>query len=241
MIYWVSTEALLNLITSIRFSITYSWILANQCFWASGLDSTNIQVLATIYSMSAEDSLNGVAHSWFRCPFCWPSVNQCNFPGLDFISSIQFPTVIWSISRRLSQCCSLNLEVSPSTLSKSFYFVNSGCVYFWSRTQFTLIICLVKLQPLVQSHDSLAQIMISDSRLSCFIILLLSSTLTKLLTCCVGLLFLIHFLIWKFSGCDLLQVIETEASYVLHIISCFDFIQSSKSQSILFDCMWFMS
>ena len=157
MIYWASTEALLNLITSIRFSITYSWHLVNQCFLASGLDSTSIQILATIYSMSAEDSLNGAAHSWFRRPFFWPSVNQCIFPGLDFISSIQFPTVIWSISRRLSQCCSLNLEVSPSTLSKSFHFVNSACVYCLLRTRFTLIICLVKLQPLAQSRDSLAQ------------------------------------------------------------------------------------
>ena len=139
MIYWASTEALLNLITPIRFSITYSWILANQSFWASGLNSTSIQILATIYSMSAEDSLNNVVHSWFRCPFFWPSVNQCKIPGLDFISSIQFPTVIWSISRRLSQCCSLNLEVSPSTLSKSFYFVNSACVYCLSRTPFIYV------------------------------------------------------------------------------------------------------
>ena len=157
MIYWASTEALLNLITPIRFSITYSWHLVNQCFLASGLDPTSIQILATIYSMSAEDSLNGAAYSWFRRPFFWPSVNQCIFPGIDFISSIQFPTVIWSISRRLSQCCSLNLEVSPSTLSKSFYFVNSACVYCLLRTRFTLIICLVKLQPLAQSRDSLAQ------------------------------------------------------------------------------------
>ena len=104
-------------------------------------DSTSIQILATIYSMSAEDSLNGVAHSWFRCPFFWPSVNQGIFPGLDFISSIQFPTLIWSISRRLSQCCLLNLEVSPSTLSKSFYFANSASIYCLSRVRFTLIIC----------------------------------------------------------------------------------------------------
>ena len=153
MIYWASTEALLNLITPISFSITYFWLLANECFWVSGLDSTSIQILATIDSMSAEDSLNGVAHTWFRCPFFWPSVNQCIFPGLDFISSIQFPTVIWSISSRLSQCCWLNWEVSPSILSKSFYFVNSACVYCLLRTRFTLIICLVKLQPLAQSHD----------------------------------------------------------------------------------------
>ena len=157
MVYWSPIEALMNLITPIRFSITYSWLLANQCSWASALDSTSIQILAMIYSISAEDSLNGVAHSWFRCPFFWPSVNQCIFPGVDSISSIQFPTVIWSISWRLSQCWSLNLEVSPSTWSKSFYFVNFECVYCLSRTRFALIICLVKLQPLAQSHNSLAQ------------------------------------------------------------------------------------
>ena len=82
----------------------------------------------------------------------------------------------------------------------------------------------------------LLKVIISDSRLSYHIILLLSSTLMKLLTCRVGLLFLIHFLIWKFSGCYLLQVIETEASYAPRVISCFDFIRSRKSQSILFDC-----
>ena len=157
MIYWASTEAWLNLITLMRFSITYSWILPNQCFWASGLDSTRIQILATIYTMSEEDSLDGVAHSWFRCVLFWTSVNECIFAGIDFISSIQYPTVIWSTSRRLSQCCSHNVEVSPSTLSKSFHFFNSACVYCLSRTRFTLIICLFKLQPLSQSHDSLAQ------------------------------------------------------------------------------------
>ena len=84
--------------------------------------------------------------------------------------------------------------------------------------------------------------MISDNGLSFHVILLrLSSTLTKLVTCSVGLLFLIHILIWKFSGCDLLQVVETEASYVLHVIHCFDIIPLSKSQSILFDGTWFMS
>ena len=79
------------------------------------------------------------------------------FPGFDFISSIQFPNVIWSISRGPSQCCSLNLEVSPSTLSKSFYFVNSACVYFLSRTRSNLVICLLKLQPAAQSHYLLVQ------------------------------------------------------------------------------------
>ena len=93
------------------------------------------EVLVTIYSLSAKGSLNRGAHSWFRCPFSWPSANQIFFPGFDFISSIQFPTVIWSISRGPSQCCSLNLEVSPSTLSKSFYFVKSACVYCLLRTR----------------------------------------------------------------------------------------------------------
>ena len=242
MIYWAPTKASLNLITPIRFNISYTWFSANQFFWASGLDSTSIHVLVTIYSLSAKGSLNRGAHSWFRCPFFWPSANQFFFPVFDFISSIQFPTVIWSISRGPSQCCSLNLEISPSTLSKSFYFVNSACVYCLSRTRSNFVICLVKLQPAAQSHDLLAQSMISDNGLSFHVILLrLSSTLIKLVKCSVGLLFLMHILIWKFSGCDLLQVVETEASYVLHIIQCFNIIPLSKSQSILFDGTWFMS
>ena len=166
--------------------------------------------------MSTDGSLNCVPHTWFRCSFFWASANQCLFSVLDFISSILFLAVICSVCGRLSQFCSFNLGVSPSTLSKSFFFVNSACVCNLSTTRFSLAKCLVKSQPLAQS-------MILYTRLSCNVILI------KLLTCRVGITFLIHILILEFSGRDLLQVTETYAGNVLHIISSFDFLPLSKS------------
>ena len=58
--------------------------------------------------------------------------------------------------------------------------------------------------------------------MSCHSDVTLSSTLMKLLTCQVGIIFLIHILIWKLGECDLLQ-----------------FMLLSKLHLIHSDCTWF--
>ena len=56
-----------------------------------------------------------------------------------------------------------------------------------------------------------------------FILVLLSSTLMKKLTCNVGIISINAFLVWIFSWRDLFQVTGTDASCVLYII-CSQFI-----------------
>ena len=65
---------------------------------------------------------------------------------------------------------------------------------------------LAKFQPVDQNHDL-------ETRILChFILVLLSSTLMKQLTCYVGITFLISILVWIFSEHDLFQVTGTDSS-----------------------------
>ena len=68
-IWWVSTEALLNLVAPAGFNCTFFWFWSNQCFWASGFDSVSILFLTIIGSVLDEGSLNQGSHIWFRCFF----------------------------------------------------------------------------------------------------------------------------------------------------------------------------
>ena len=54
--------------------------------------------------------------------------------------------------------------------------------------------------------------------------------------CSVGIIFLIHILVWKLSGYDLLQVTGIDTSCVFELI-CFQFTISTKSRPILSDCI----
>ena len=75
------------------------------------------------------------------------------------------------------------------------------------------LVQLIQAQP---DFSRLLKVMILETRILCHLILvLLSSTLMKQLTCSVGIISIIIILVWIFSESDLFQVIGTDASCVL--------------------------
>ena len=77
----------------------------------------------------------------------------------------------------------------------------------------------VQLSHTWSDFSRLLRVMISETRILChFILVLLSSTLMKQLTCYVDIISLISILVWIFSERDLFQVTGTDASCVLYII-----------------------
>ena len=75
------------------------------------------------------------------------------------------------------------------------------------------LVQFIQAQP---DFSRLLKVMILETRILCHLILvLLSSTLMKQLTCSVGIISIIIILVWIFSESDLFQVIGTDASCVL--------------------------
>ena len=75
------------------------------------------------------------------------------------------------------------------------------------------LVQFIQAQP---DFSRLLKVMILETRILCHLILvLLSSTLMKQLTCSVGIISIIIILFWIFSESDLFQVIGTDASCVL--------------------------
>ena len=79
-----------------------------------------------------------------------------------------------------------------------------------------LVYHLVQLIQVQSDFSRLLKVIILETRILCHLILvLLSSTLMKQLTCNVGIISLISILVWIFSESDLFQVIGTDVSCVL--------------------------
>ena len=76
MIYWTSTEVLLNLVAPVDSAVSF-------------VDS----VLYLIHSVSAEVSLNCISRIRFRCCFFWPWQNPYIVHGFHSISIARFPTM----------------------------------------------------------------------------------------------------------------------------------------------------
>ena len=128
--------------------------------------------------------------------------------GFYSISTGHFPAMVFSISAEGS----LNIvahQIQMSlflTLSKLFF------IFLASLPLSSAYSGLVRFQLLAQSHH------LETTILCHFILVLLSSTLMKRLTCYVGIISLISILVWIFSERDLFQVIGSGASCVVYII-----------------------
>ena len=84
-------------------------------------------------------------------------------------------------------------------------------------------------------------LMISETKHLChFILVLLSSTLMKQLTCNVALFLLYLFLVWIFSWRGFFQVTGTDASCVLYIIYS-QFITFEQVTLCSAYCAWFVA
>ena len=87
----------------------------------------------------------------------------------------------------------------------------------------------------------LVRVMISATRiLFHFILVFLSWTLIKYLTCSVGISLLYVFLVWIFSGRDLFQVTETDSSRAFCII-CSQFVTFEQVMLCSAYCPWFVA
>ena len=102
MIYWISTEVLLNLVAPLDSAVSSLDFEQINVFWTSSLI---LLVLYLIRSVSAEVSLNCISVIRFKCSFFWPWENQYMAYGFDSISITQFPTMICSVSAKGSQNC----------------------------------------------------------------------------------------------------------------------------------------
>ena len=147
MIYWTSTEVLLNLVAPLDSAVPSLDFEQINVFWTFGFDS--VRVAFDTLSVSP----NCISRIWFSCSFFWPWENQYLVHDFDSISIAQFPAMICSISAEGS----LNrVDHSIKTcilliLSKSFLFILcafDACSSFSSAQSF-----LVRFQLLGQIHD----------------------------------------------------------------------------------------
>ena len=93
MIYWMSTEVLLNLVALLDSAVTSLYFEQINIFWTSSFDS----VIIVFHSLSvSRSSLNYISRIRFRCSFFWPWENQYMVHGFDSISIAQFPAMICS-------------------------------------------------------------------------------------------------------------------------------------------------
>ena len=99
----------------------------------------------------------------------------------------------------------------------------------------------VQLSHTWSDFSRLLRVIIWETRiLFHFILVLLSSTLMKQLTCNVGIFSLICILVWIFSLRDLFQVTGTEASCVLYTI-CSQLITFQQVTLFSAYCAWFVA
>ena len=96
MIYWTSTEVLLNLVPPLNSAVPFLDFEQIIVFWTSGFDSVSIAFDSL--SVSREVSLNCISRIRFKCSFFWPWENQYTVHGFDSISITQFSAVICSVS-----------------------------------------------------------------------------------------------------------------------------------------------
>ena len=111
-------------------------------------------------------------------------------------------------------------------------FIQFRSFFFWLWVNHFCLICVhlllvyhsAQLSHTWSDFSRSLRVMILETRLLFhFILVLLSSTLMKQLTCNVGIISLIRILVWIFSWRNLVQVAGTDASCVLYII-CSQFI-----------------
>ena len=124
---------------------------------------------------------------------------------------------------------------------RSFFFwlwVNHFC---WICVHLLLVYHSTQLSHTRSDFSRLVRVMISATRiLFHFILVFLSWTLMKHLTCSVGIFLLYVFRVWIFSGRDLFQITETDSSCVLCII-CSQFVTFEQVMLCSAYCPWFVA
>ena len=99
----------------------------------------------------------------------------------------------------------------------------------------------VQLSHTWKDFSRLLRVIIWETRILChFILVLLSSTLIKHLTCNVSIILLYVFLVWVFSWRELFQVTETDASCAFYIIY-YQFITFEQVTLCFAYCPWFVA
>ena len=179
MIYWNSTEVWLNLVAPLDSGVPLS---KSMFFELPVLISL---ALYLIRSVSAEVSLNCISRIRFKCSFFWPWENQYMVHGFDSISITQFPAMICSVSAEGS----LNRRL---TRFRSFFFWLWGNHFCLICVHLLLVYHSAQLSHTWSDFSRSLRVMISETRiLFHFILVLLSSTLMKQLTCNVSIISLI--------------------------------------------------
>ena len=198
-ICWVSTEALLILVAPACLNCTFFWFWSNQCFLASGFDSVSILFLTMICSLLDEGSLNQVSLIWLRCSFFW--LDWINVWFLALILPAVFSIRLWFAwfqHKVLWTVRSLNWRISSSDFEQIIF-----CSFFLFLL---LVINSVQLSPaLSQSATDSANYDIGNYKFmwrhSGVIIIDFDEVPEHPL-----MAILIYILVWKLSGCDLLQI-----------------------------------
>ena len=95
MIYWTSTEVLLNLVAPLDSALLLLTLSKSMFF---ELPVLILLVLYLIRSVSPAVSLNCIFGIPFRYSFFWPWENLYIFHGFGSISITQFPAMICSVS-----------------------------------------------------------------------------------------------------------------------------------------------
>ena len=97
MIYWTSTEVLLNLVAPLDSAVPSFDFDQINAFELPVLISL---LLYLIRSVSAEVSLSCISRILCECLFFWPWENQYMVHDFDFINITQFPAIIFSVSAK---------------------------------------------------------------------------------------------------------------------------------------------
>ena len=117
MIYWTSTEVLLNLVAPLDSAVPSLDFEQINVFWTSGFDSVSI----VFNSLSVSRCLlNCIPCIRFKCSFIWPWENQYMVHGFDSISITQFPL-------RFAQFQQKTPEILLLTRFRSF------CFWLWVK------------------------------------------------------------------------------------------------------------
>ena len=88
MLYWTSTDVLLNLVAPLHSAVPSLDFERISVFW---LPVLILLVLYLIRSVSAEVSLNCISRIQFKCSFLWPWENQYMVHDFDSISIKHVP------------------------------------------------------------------------------------------------------------------------------------------------------
>ena len=96
-IYWTSTEVLLNLVAPLDSTVPSFEFEQINVFELPVLISL---LLYLIRSVSAEVSLSCISRILCECLFFWPWQNQYMVHDFDSLSITQFPAIIFSVSAK---------------------------------------------------------------------------------------------------------------------------------------------